>query len=60
MVTNPSRNIPYDYSPEPSLAHVTKEATGGFAPLSPYETAGQSTEKLLQLLTGVRDRSDAG
>jgi hypothetical protein len=59
-VSNPWGNIPHDHTPELSLAHIAKKGDRRFAPLSPYDTAGQSTERLLQLLNRSADRNDAG
>ena len=49
-ISNPGRNIPCNHTKELSLAHVVKKATGGSLPFKPCETAGQSTERLLQPL----------
>jgi hypothetical protein len=34
-VSNPWGNIPHDYKPEPSHAHLAKKATGGSFPSRP-------------------------
>ena len=58
MVQNPSRNIPRNHTPELSLVHATKKGDRRLAPLSPYETAGQSTETII-VTCGLCDRNDA-
>jgi hypothetical protein len=58
-VSNPRRNIPCDYKPEPSLAHVTKKPTGGSLPSSPPKPPANQRKDYLLLLTGLRDQNDA-
>ena len=59
-VSNPRRNIPYDYTPELSLAHVAKKATGGSLPSRPTKPPANQPKDYCSFLTGLRDRNDAG
>ena len=59
-VSNPSRNIPCDYRPELSLAHVAKKATGGSLPSRPTKPPANQPKDYCSFLTGLRDRNDAG
>ena len=59
-VSNPRRNIPHDYTPELSLAHVAKKATGGSLPSRPAKPPANQPKDYCSFLTGLRDRNDAG
>ena len=49
-VSNPSRNIPRDYRPELSLAHVAKKATGGSLPSRPTKPPANQPKDYCELL----------
>ena len=50
-VIKPSRNIPRNHTTDPVQTHPAKKGGRRFAPISPpTKTAGQSTERRLQLL----------
>jgi hypothetical protein len=49
-VNNPRRNIPCDYKPELSLAHVAKKETGGSLPSRPAKPPANQRKDYVQLL----------
>ena len=59
-VSNPWGNIPHDHTPELSLAHVAKKETGGSLPSRPTKPPANQPKDYCKLLTGLRDRNDAG
>src|SRR6266576_501428 len=52
-VSNPRRNIPRDYKPELSLAHLAKKATGGSLPSRPTKPPANQPKDDCSFLTGM-------